>query len=249
MDSIAFSLGEPIDPQTLKGYDALVHCAYDFSLKTWDAIHARNVEGSKLLLRAAHTAGVKSIVYFSTMSAYDGCRSLYGKGKLEVEQAARELGAWILRPGLVYGEQPGAMFGQLVANVRASSLLPMPGNGAQPMWLIHEHDLTSAVEACLREGAASPGPITVAHEQMWPFQEILHEIGRKLGKKVTLAPIPWQAIWLGLKSAEAIKLPINMRSDSLVSLVYQNPTPDLNLRATLGVEPRAFGDALDIKAG
>jgi hypothetical protein len=46
-----------------------------------------------------------------------------------------------------------------------------------------------------------------------------------------------------LRTLEAVGAPIGMRSDSLVSLVYQNPTPALNAKEKLGVDCRAFSDA------
>ena len=137
-----FALGEPVSQTALSGCAALVHCAYDFRQTAWQDIVRVNVEGSARLLEAARTAGVGRIVVISTISAFDGCRSMYGRAKLLIEDAAKRVDAAIIRPGLVYGPSPGAMFGKLVAQVRASSVLPMPGDGKQLMYTVHEDDLT-----------------------------------------------------------------------------------------------------------
>ena len=76
-----FKLGEPIDPQALKNCRALIHCAYDFSKVSWKDIYSTNVRGSELLLHAAQQAGVERLMFISTISAFTGCRSLYGKGE------------------------------------------------------------------------------------------------------------------------------------------------------------------------
>jgi nucleoside-diphosphate-sugar epimerase len=242
VDSIHFDLGSPIDHDLLRGYDALVHCAYDFREVGWAGIHSKNVEGSRRLMESARAAGVGRIVFISTISAFDGCRSLYGKSKLEVEQVARELGAWTIRPGLVFSDNAGAMFGQLVANIRHSKILPMPGAGKQPMFLVHEADLAEAVLRCLDPSRPLYlVPITVAHEQMWPFRDMLYEIARTMNRNIILIPIPWRLIWLVLRTAETLRLPIGLRSDSLVSLVYQNATPNLNAKDVLGMSCRPFG--------
>src|ERR1017187_6260695 len=89
--SVAFRLGQEVDPNRLKGAHALVHCAYDFGPRRWDDIAAINVAGSQKLFHAARQAGVKSVVFISTLSAFAGCRSLYGKAKVEIEGFAQSI--------------------------------------------------------------------------------------------------------------------------------------------------------------
>ena len=43
------------------------------------------------LLDAARAAGVGRVLFVSSISAYDGCRSAYGRGKLRVETAVAAL--------------------------------------------------------------------------------------------------------------------------------------------------------------
>ena len=71
------------------------------------------MDGSQKVLAAARDARVKSVVLISSLSAFEGCRSLYGKAKMETEAFARSIGALIVRPGLVYSDNPGGMFGRV----------------------------------------------------------------------------------------------------------------------------------------
>src|SRR5207245_9025857 len=123
--AIRFRLGEDVAASELKGAKALIHCAYDFKQVPWPAIHAVNVAGSEKLLRAAREAKVERIVYISSISAFEGCRSLYGKAKLEIEKTAHALGATVVRPGLIWGDPPGAMFERLVRQVEQGRVLPL----------------------------------------------------------------------------------------------------------------------------
>jgi nucleoside-diphosphate-sugar epimerase len=240
-DTVRFRLGDPIDPHSLANFDALIHCAYDFTRIGWKDIYAVNVQGSEFLLRAAQQAGVKRLVFISTISAFDGCRSLYGKGKLEVERITHSLKGWVIRPGLVHGENPGGMFGRLVASVNRSRIIPIPGKGTQPMYLAHEVDVAESVLQCIRgENQAFQKPVTVAHVQPWSLRSILMAIGRAMDRDITLLPIPWRAMWGALRLAEVLKTPTGFRSDSLVSLVNQNPKPMLNAFEVLHVECRPF---------
>src|SRR5580704_5778707 len=97
--AVKFQLGGEVSPAALAGVTALVHCAYDFKPVRRDDIRAVNVAGTEKLFQAAHTAGVEKLICISSISAYDGCRSLYGQAKLEIEKIALGQGALVIRPG------------------------------------------------------------------------------------------------------------------------------------------------------
>jgi nucleoside-diphosphate-sugar epimerase len=239
--AVKFQLGAEISPQALAGVDALVHCAYDFMPLRWDEIRAVNIEGSRKLFQAARVAAVGKIIFISSISAFDGCRSLYGKAKLEIEKIALENGALVIRPGLVYGNDSGGMFGKLSAQIRNSSVIPMIGDGSQIQFLVHNEDLCAFIERCANgEIRINPQILTAANEQPWPFKRLLLEIARALGKKPRFIPLPWRFVWAGLKSAELCGLKLNFRSDSLVSLMHQNQNPDFSVNAGIGLVCRPF---------
>ncbi len=239
--AVAFQLGAEISPQAFTGVGALVHCAYDFEPLHWEEIRAVNVDGTRRLFQAARTAGIGRIVCLSSISAYDGCRSLYGRAKLEIEKIALDSGALVIRPGLVYGGEPAGMFGRLVAQVRRSSVLPVFGGGSQVQFLVHHEDLAAFIEKVAAGKIEMAQPVlTAAHEQPWPFKQLLLEIARGLDKKVRFIPLPWGLVWAGLKTAETCGLRLNFRSDSLVSLMHQNPEPDFSPNAAAGLVCRPF---------
>jgi nucleoside-diphosphate-sugar epimerase len=236
---IQFKLGSEISASALAGVEALVHCAYDFKPLTMDEIRAVNVAGTEKLFRAARAAGVKKIICISTISAFDGCRSLYGKAKLEIEKIALNHGALVIRPGLVYGEGSGGMFGKLTAQVRKSSVIPLIGDGVQIQFLVHQEDLCAFIEkVAAGKIIIAPLVFTAANAQPWPLKKLLLEIARRQNKKIKFIPLPWRLVWLGIKSAEVCGLKLNFRSDSLVSLMHQNPAPDFSANAEVGLACR-----------
>jgi nucleoside-diphosphate-sugar epimerase len=239
--AVKFQLGEKISSDDLAGVNALVHCAYDFKPLRWDEICAVNVDGSRRLFEAARAAGVGKIIFISSISAFDGCRSLYGHAKLEIEKIALDCGALVIRPGLVYGNTPDGMFGKLVAQVRQSSVIPMIGDGSQIQFLVHSGDLSAFIERCAGdEIKSSAGIFTVANERPWAFKELLFEIARGQNKKIKFIPVPWRLAWAGLKMAEICGPRLNFRSDSLISLMNQNPEPDFSPNAAAGLICRPF---------
>jgi nucleoside-diphosphate-sugar epimerase len=236
-----FRLGQAVNPELLRGVHALVHCAYDFKPRTWQEIEAVNVLGAEKLFEAARQAGVQSIVFISSLSAFEGCRSLYGQAKLKIEEIAQSKGAFVIRPGLVYSHKPGGVFGRLVRQVKNSRVVPTLYGGKQVQYLIHAGDLGNLVMACLNgQTLPSAGPFSIAHEQGWELKQILSAIAAALQKRVIFVPLPWRLVWMGLKTLELAGIPTEFRSDSLLGMIYQNPNPSFAAIKSLNFQCRPF---------
>jgi nucleoside-diphosphate-sugar epimerase len=222
--------------------DVLVHAAWDMRANALTELRRTAVAGSERLYSAAAQAGVKRIVFISTLSAFDGCRSAYGRSKLEVEAITRARNGVVLRPGLVYGPTPGGLFGAIRKEVQTKKVIPVIGNGRAPQYLLPEETLKSVVlRAALGEFDHSAGePITVAHPQPWPFRDLVRKIAEREHRKITLAPVPWPLLYAGLRSAEALGLKLPVRSDSIISFVYQNSRPDFSKLSRYGIDPAPF---------
>ena len=227
-----FALGGMISPEQLEDLDVLVHCAWDMRANRADTVRRTNIEGSQHLLTAAHIAGVSRIVFISSMSAYEGCRSLYGKAKLEVEQLVRREGGVSIRPGLIYGPEPGGITGSLLRLARTTPVLPMIGLGRFRLHTCHEDDLTELLLiACMSAESRLPQLITAAETTAREFRDI---IGTLAGRRLLFVPVPWQLAWLGIKCLEVLRLKLRLKSDSLIGLVYSDPEPDFAALENLG---------------
>ncbi len=242
-----FELGAPIGPETLIGSDALIHCAWDFRAFGRSAIQRVNVDGSIRLFEAAKTAGIKRIIFISSMSAFDGCRSTYGQTKLAVEKAAERIGAIVIRPGLVWGRQPRGMVGALRKACAIPVITPLPGRGRQVSYLAYEDDLGELAWKLLnkpdeprRGPAPAPAPYLAACEQPETFRSVLETLAAPRNK--IYVPIPPALIWAGLRSLELCGLRPRMRSDSMVSLLNPDPNPDFTATRRLGMVFRPFSN-------
>jgi nucleoside-diphosphate-sugar epimerase len=240
-----FRLGEELAPDVFRHRQVhtLVHCAYDFRPVSRDEIQRINVDGSRKLLEAARAGGAQRIVVMSSISAFAGCRSLYGRAKLEIEAAAETVGALVIRSGLVYGDGPptaGGMFGRLATSVQRG-LVPLIDGGLHPQYLIHEEDLWRLVQRFCDGRLDNPGkPVVAASPRAWPLRDLLAELARREGRHPRFLPVPWQPVWAGLRLAELVHLPVQYRSDSVISLVYQDRNPDFASLAAVGVTAREF---------
>jgi nucleoside-diphosphate-sugar epimerase len=219
---------------------ALVHVAWDFTQVRPGGVERVNVQGSVRLFEQAAAGGVRRIVFLSSMSAYPEAHSLYGRAKMAVERAAGNSSAVVIRPGLVYGDRPGGVFGSMQQRVKNSSLIPIIGDGSYPQYLVHEDDVGAAVVSALTAESVPPEPVSVAHPEPWPFRRLIEKIAKSQRRRVRLVPVPWWLIYGGLRLAEMMAARLPFRSDSVVSLVYPNPHPEFNCARLLGVEPRRF---------
>ena len=111
--SVFFSLEDLPNSEVFKNVDVLVHCAYDPIPVSWKEISTINIQGSIQLFEAARIGGVKQIIYISSISAFDNCKSLYGQAKLKIEKEVAKIGGAIIRPGLIFGENIGGFLASL----------------------------------------------------------------------------------------------------------------------------------------
>lgn len=214
----SWSLGKPLPSGSVEGADALVHCAYDFSVRSRDSVWRVNVEGSDRLLRDAHTAGVPRLLALSSMSAYPGTNQLYGRAKLAIERSTLDLGGVAARPGLVYGNDPGGMAAALRKLARLP-VVPVIGGSAR-QFPVHEDDLGTAILALLESRAWGPGIVGIAQPTSVDFRELLVALADGDGRRHLFLPVPGRMVYWVLRIAEAIGAPLSFRSDSVLGLMH-----------------------------
>jgi nucleoside-diphosphate-sugar epimerase len=238
-DDLAWSFATPADVLAealrARGVTRVVHAAWDMQASRLDELEAGCVAGSARLLEAASAAGAK-VIFISSISAFAGARSAYGKAKLQVEKAVLAQGGLVLRLGLVMGS--GGMFGSLRKSVARAKIIPLIGDGSTPQFLLAEATLVEVVRAAVRgDFDAETGPVTLANPVPVAFKAILARLAREAGQRVKLVPVPWQVFYAGFRTAEALGLRLGFRSDSIIGFIFQDPAPDFSAQARLGITP------------
>lgn len=238
---VPYALGD--DPTKLpwQEVDVLVHAAYDFIPRTWQEILDRNVMPSVRLLQAAKQAEVGRLIYISSMSSFEGCRSNYGKAKLMVEKEALDLGAIVIRPGLVWSESSGGVMGTLEKLVTKLPFVPyLTGSGNLRQFLIHEADLSEAIVAMAGMPPSNSGTLhSATHLDPVSLLAILRSIAKRSNRTRLYLPAPWLLAMAGLKFLEMVGIRSLFRSDSLTGLVHGNPHPEF-LTPPAGIRYRPF---------
>jgi nucleoside-diphosphate-sugar epimerase len=235
-----YEISRPPEPELLAELDTLIHCAWDLSLTRKRDIWRTNVEGTNQLLTRAKQAGVRRVIFVSSMSAYEGTTQRYGASKLASEQVALENGQSVVRLGLVYGPHWGGMAGNL-KKLTELPITPLVASRSR-QFTVHEEDVAEAMLQ-LAQAAQVPGaPLGIAHPEALTFRTLLSAIARAQGAACRFLPLPWPALYGGLRMIELVGLSAPFRSDSLLGLVRPAPVvPNQDLVRELGIRLRPFG--------
>lgn len=219
---VPFSLEKLIPPDFFNGIDALIHCAYDFQPRLWKKIYDVNVLASIKLFQAAKNAGVRHLIFISSLSAYDECKSNYGKAKLLTEKALLPLGVICVRPGLVFGCNAGGMVGALKKIIQHFNVIPVIDHGSQPLYMAHEQDLAAAIYELSLKDEKINTPLPLCNSTMVTFRSVLNSLASIENKRLFYLSFPLTLTLFLLRCVETLGIAMRLKSDSLLGLLYPN---------------------------
>lgn len=210
-----------IDGQTdwrgaFEGVDVVVHLAArvhqmaDTAADPLAAFREVNTAGTEHLARAAAAAGVRRLVFVSSVKAVaeatspgayldEDAQALpvdpYGISKYEAERALHRVAAEtglevvIVRPPLVYGPGVGANFRALMRLLGKGWPLPLACVDNRRS-LVSVDNLADVLCCCVRHPAAAGRTYFVTDGENVSTAELCRRIGRALGRPARLLPVP-----------------------------------------------------------
>lgn len=197
----------------LPGIDVVVHCAVGDQSVT--------VDGTRTLLHAAAQAGVRRVIYFSSMSVYEGGAGVvtedaplmspdgqgYGAWKAAGEQAClAEAGIETvrLRPTIVYGPGSRQWVSWYAQRIRSGHWATFGAAGEGTCNLVHVADVASAVLAALTSPAAAGQAFNVNGPELITWNSWFARLADAIGAP----PLPERS-------------PSAIRAQSLAALPFQ----------------------------
>ncbi len=232
-----FALGEDVPVAALAGAEALVHAAYDFRPPREAELRRLNVDGTRRLFDAARAAGVRRVLFVSSIASWAGSRSMYGRAKWTIERETEAAGWTSIRPGMVFGPEPGGLFASLTRVVRRAPVLPDLGSSTR-LLVVHADDLVEIVAAWFAsEPRTLPALLRASHPQPFTMRGVLEVIARAEARRPVFVPLPIGLVLAGLRTTESLGVTLPFRSDSLVSMTHGDPDPGLGPEV-LGVKLR-----------
>jgi len=249
--AVEVRIGDVTRPDTLPGafagVDAVLHLVA--VPRDWDGgqtLRLVNTEGTRNVVEAARTAGVRRFVHQGAMGVADDPELHYASSKARGEAivAASGLDWTILKPSLLYGPRDG-FFNILAELVRWSpGITPLTGTGAARFQPLAIGDLARIAVATF----ADPGTVGRRYElggpRWWTYREIMEEVLRGMGTRRLLLPMPVPLIRLVAGAAEFARLPFPVATDQLRQLRLDNIGPLDGVAAGFGFEPRDMAGGL-----
>jgi len=190
----------------VSGVDAVIHCA-GLTRGSRAELYDANVIGTRNLLRACVQADRPPRFVFCSSQAAAGPatpgrprrlddtpapNSDYGRSKLAAEAAVREhapsLSAMILRPGAVYGPRDADTLPFF--EMAARGLVVKPGVRKRLVQIVHAADVAAALLLGAEHAAPQVRTYFVAHPRVLSWRELAAEMGRALGRKPLVLPLP-----------------------------------------------------------
>lgn len=241
--------GDLLDPDSyrdaLHGVDAVIHLVGIIREKrskgaTFDRIHT---EGTRLIAQAAKEAGVRRFVHMSALGARPGATSGYHRSKWAAEEHVRSSGIpfVIFRPSVIFG--PGDDFVNMLAGIVKAPITPVFGNGLYRMQPVSLHTVADICEKALTHPQTNEAYEVGGPEQI-PYNEMIKEIGRALGRSVWLVNVP---LWVTKPMVAALhRVPaFPVTKDQLTMLLEENICRDGNrFVQAYGVEQIRFAEGI-----
>jgi UDP-glucose 4-epimerase len=227
-----------------------------------------NVTGTRTLLEAALSAGVKRFIYFSSVKALDepgeqcfdedgqpaASKDIYGRSKYEAEQlvlaAGRESGMHVccLRPALVYGPGVKGNLLRMMQAIDAGRFPPVPDTGNRRS-MVHVDDVVQAAMLAAEKSAANGKTYIVTDGRYYSTREMYVMMAEILGRKVPSWTVPAWLLRGGGHVGDFIGRIIGRRfpvdSEAIARLLGSACYSSRKIELELGCRPtRDFGAAL-----
>lgn len=215
-----------------------------------------NVGGTRNVVRAASAAGVRHVVFYSTIAVYGataGGDALdeesplrpdtdYARSKAEAERAVRDSlgdGATILRLAAVYGPGLKGNYLRLTRAILGGRYLGI-GPGTNRRTLVFLEDVGLAARLVTRAGPGTERVYNVTDGAVHPVRDIVATIARCAGKEPPRGFLPVPMARIGARLLEPLRVVGLPASPSALVEKYLEDVAVLGerIQAELGFQPR-----------
>lgn len=237
--------GDVTRPETLapalEGVDAILHLVA--LPRDWDkgqSLRLVNTEGTRNVIAAAQTAGVRRFVHLGALGVIDDPELHYASSKARAIALVKESGLdWtVLLPSVMYGERDG-FFNILAGLVRLSpGVVPITGSGQARFQPLAVTDLARATVAVFADDATIGYEYPLGGPRYWTYREIVQEVLRGMGTRRALVPVPVPLIRLVAGAMELVRIPFPVATDQLRQLRFDNIGPLDGVSSAFGFDPQ-----------
>ena len=224
-----------------EGIDMVFHLAAILLSTQPSEFERINTQGTRNVISACQDAGVRRLLYVSSISVTYPILTPYGQSKLDGESLVRESGLdWtIVRPTLVIGDGGGIEFNMFAKYVSRFPVYFLPGGGMALKRPVRSVDLVQGIAAAGLEDGAIWKTYALAGPSVMTMAQMAEAILRMRGLKHRMLKLPWWLCkrlavlkaWIGGSSVSA--------EQALAGFLYDAAPSIENAENDLGYHPKS----------
>ena len=207
--------------------DILIHLAGYFKNESRKLCESVNLEGTTNAIAFCRNNGIKTMLFYSTISVDRKHRGWYASTKLMAEEEVKNSGLeyMILRPALIYEGKKGSL-GKIMDYVEKLPFVPVFGSGKAKEQPIHIDELINLTVAMIKD--FKPGTtLYAAGRDAMTFREMISVIARSMNRKGRILPIPAAPVRAVLRLFEKAGIHIGISSEQ-VAHMSEDLVADMN---------------------
>lgn len=202
------------------------------------------------IVAAAEEAGISRAVFVSTTAVATSLPAPSKRVRLDAEARIRASALrWtILRPTMIYGGPDDRNLSRLLAVLRRTPVLPVPGGGRRLQQPVHVGDIAAAVLDVLDHQVTIGACYDIAGPEPMTFAELLRAAGRAVGSTPHLVPIPLAASIAAARGYERVSRRPRIKAEQLLRLAEDKSFSVAPATGAFGYSPRTFCSGITAQA-
>jgi nucleoside-diphosphate-sugar epimerase len=154
----------------------------------------------------------------------------------------------IARPSMIYGSELDKNVHRLLRFLDRSPVFPMFGSGENLWQPVYYEDCARGLYEALVRPAAVGQSYDLPGAEPLTYLEMVRTAAGTLGRKPRIVRVPLEPARRVLAAAEALRLPLPVRSEQVLRLREDKAYPYDKAKRELGYAPRTFGEGVALEA-
>jgi nucleoside-diphosphate-sugar epimerase len=153
----------------------------------------------------------------------------------------------IARPAMIYGSELDKNVHRLLRFLDRSPVFPIFGPGTNLWQPVYHEDCARGVYEALVRPAAVGQAYDLPGASPLPYAALVETAARALGRRPRLVRLPLEPIRRALLLAEALRLPLPVKSEQVLRLREDKAYPYDDARRDLDYAPRPFAEGVALE--
>ena len=211
-------------------------------------IHVAGIEYTPQVIPAMRRADVGRLVVIGSTSVHSAYEHRSGwRKKMEELVRESELRWTIVRPAMIYGSELDKNIHKLLRFLNRSPVFPIFGSGENLWQPVYHEDLARGVLAALENQGAVYQSYDLPGAEPLAYLDLVRTAAASLGREPRIVHIPLEPVRRVLRLAEAIKIPLPVKSEQVMRLREDKAYPYDKAREELAYNPRPFQEGVELE--